>query len=72
MLEEDFPLRFPHDVEDHGPTHYFTAIPTAGGAASATAAHPRIVAAGGVANHDRKWVNRGSTSTDTVTLRRKV
>ncbi len=37
----------PHHVEDHGPIHHFTVIPTAGGATSAAAAKPRIAAAGG-------------------------
>jgi hypothetical protein len=42
-----FPCGFPHHVEDLGPSHHFSRIPTAGGAASTVAALPRIVTAGG-------------------------
>ena len=66
-----FPAVSPHHVEDHGPIHHFTVIPTAGGATSAAAAKPRIAAAGGAASHDRKGANRGRTSTDTGTLRKR-
>ena len=66
-----FPSGFPRHVADLGPIHHFTVIPTAGGAASAAAAKPRIAAAGGAASHDRKGANRGRTSTDTGTLRRR-
>ena len=44
--EEGFPSGFPHHVEDFDPSHHFARIPTAGGAASAAAALPRIVTAG--------------------------
>ncbi len=33
-------------LEDFGPSHHFSGIPTAGGAASAAAAQPRIVTTG--------------------------
>ena len=35
-----------HHVEDYGPLHLFTAIPTASGATSTTTAQPRIGVAG--------------------------
>ena len=42
-----FPSGFPRHVADLGPIHHSTVIPTAGGAASAAAAQPRIGAAPG-------------------------
>ena len=48
MRRRVFTCGFPHHVEDHGPSHRLTVIPTAGGAASAAAAQPRIAAARGV------------------------
>ncbi len=42
-----FPWGFPHHVEDLGPSHHFSRIPTTGGATSTVAALPRIVTAGG-------------------------
>ncbi len=47
-----FPKGFPYHVEDFGPSHHFIAIPTACGATSAAAVHPRIVTDGGVAVRD--------------------
>jgi len=41
------PNAFPHRAEDSGPSHHLSVIPTASGAASAAAALPRIVTAGG-------------------------
>ena len=55
-----FPSGFPRHVEDFGPSHIFTVIPTAGGAASAAAAQPRIETAGGAVVRDLR-VLRGST-----------
>ena len=42
-----FPSGFPRHVADLGPIHHSTVIPTAGGAASAAAAQPRIGATRG-------------------------
>ncbi len=47
MRREVFPSGFPHHVEDFNPSHHFARIPTACGAASAAAALPRIMTAGG-------------------------
>ena len=58
----DFPSVFPHHVEELIPSHHYTVIPTAGGATSVAAAHPRIAAArgwGGAAIRDLKVFNRG-------------
>jgi hypothetical protein len=54
-----FPSGFPHHVEDLGPSHHFARIPTAGGAASAAAALPRIVPAGGAVIRDYTVSNAG-------------
>ena len=64
-----FPSGFPHHVEDLGPSHHFARIPTACGAASAAAALPRIVTAGGGGRTGSYGVNRGDTSTDTECMR---
>ena len=62
-----FPNSFLHHVEDFDPSQHFARIPTAGGAASAAAALPRIVTAGegGCGRSGFYGVNRGDTSTGT-------
>jgi len=50
-----FPSGFPHHVEELGPSHHFARIPTADGAASAAAALPRIVTAGGGRSYGIQW-----------------
>ena len=61
-----FPSGFPHHVEDFGPSHHFSRIPTAGGAASTAAAQPRIAAAGrGAVVRDLEGCKWDSTSTGT-------
>ena len=55
------PFGFPLHVEDHGPSHHFALMPTAGGAASAAAAQPRFAAAqgGGLPFGISGFLNRG-------------
>ena len=45
MRRRVFTCGFPHHVEDFGPSHHLSVIPTACGAASTAAAQPRIAAA---------------------------
>jgi len=54
VLDRVFPIGFPHHVEDHGPSHHFTTIPTAYGVASTDAATPRINPGGGASVRDSK------------------
>ena len=65
MLKGVSPSSFPHHVEEFGPTHHFAIIPTACGAASAAAAQPRIVTAGGGCRTGFYGSNRGSVGTGT-------
>ena len=61
-----FPSGFPRHVADLGPIHHFTVIPTAGGAASAAAAQPRIGATrGGLPYGISGFSTADSTSTST-------
>jgi len=70
-LEGSFLERFPLSRSEFRSSTSLSFIPTAGGAASVAPIQPRIEAArGGATNHDRKGVNRGSTSMVTSTMRR--
>ncbi len=67
-----FPSGFPRHVADLGPIHNFAVIPTAGGAASAAAAQPRIGATrGGVAVRDFRVFDRGQYEYEYERLRIK-
>ena len=72
MRRRVFTCGFPYHVEDHGPSHHLTVIPTAGGAASAAAAQPRIGATrGGVAVRDFRVFDRGQYEYEYERLRIK-
>ncbi len=73
MRRRVFPSGFPHHVEDFGPTHHFSRIPIAGGAASSGAAQPRVAAAGrGAVVRDLQDCNRVSMSTGTGYIAQKM